>query len=238
MAGVFIAGVAALTEVASFGFAFGVLVVTALVFDCAVGLPRCRTGRSGSFSSDDEAGGAGVCTLACEVSLPSVGREDVADVEGVELFSVGRSGSLSSVVAAGDGGGALACEVSGPSVGREEVVDEVGEEFFSVGRSESSFDEELLVVEGVVDPPEDDGALSWPLLDESGAEDPLPGARRKTGGPESSLIPEDAFFFGCFAACSAIFTSNADCGFHVPSATQFPLTCSGVVTVNHPVGSP
>ena len=198
-----------------------------------------QNGRSGSFSSDDGAGGAVGCELVCEVSLPGVGRADAVDVEGVEFFNVGRSGSLSSVVGAGgEGGGALACEVSGPSVGREEAVDEEGEEFFSVGRSASSFDEELLVVEGVEDPAEDDGALSWPPLDESGAEEPLPGARRNTGGPESSLIPEDAFFFGCLAACWAIFTSNADCGFHVPSATQFPLTCSGVVTVNHPVGSP
>ena len=87
------------------------------VFGCAVGLPRCSVGRSGSFSSGEGVGAEGVCALACAVSAPNVGREEAVDEEGVEFFNVGRSGS--------------------------------------------SFDGEgLLAPEELVDPPEDDGALS------------------------------------------------------------------------------
>jgi hypothetical protein len=88
----------------------------------------------------------GACAFTCEASLPSVGREESLEPEllddvGDEFLSVGRSGSLSTVVETGGVVAAveLSGEVSGPSVGREESVEEEGDEFLNTGRSESSF---------------------------------------------------------------------------------------------------
>jgi len=148
LAEAFSARAAAAGDAALLALGFDAAVAVVLLPDWATGLPRCRTGRSGSFSSGGEAG------------------ED----------------------------GALACGVASLSVGRDEVVDEEGAEFFSVGRSESSLDGGggALPLEEVEDPPEEAGVLPWFPLDGSGSDsdEPLDGARRSTGGPESSL-PSD-----------------------------------------------
>src|ERR1019366_576220 len=80
---------------------------------CSAGLPRRSTGRLGSSSSGDAAGGAfetGACAFACCVLSPSVGLEfEGADEElDGEAFSVGRSESSS------DFGGALLFAVELP----------------------------------------------------------------------------------------------------------------------------
>ena len=231
---------------------FDAPVAAAFALVSGLGLPRCSTGRSGS--SGEAVDTAPCCALAGEVSLPSVGREEAVVAGGAEFFSVGRSESLV------EDAGALPLLVAGGaeffSVGRSESspdrdgllleadelplgVESDGAEFFSVGRSELSFDGAgALLLDAVEFPPDAVGELLGLLLDDGCSGEPLPGARRSTGGPESSLIGDDAFFFGCLAACSAILMSSALCGFHLPSAIQFPLTCFGEMTVNHPVGSP
>ena len=138
---VFCGCVAALAGGVLVAVVLGATVAAAVVLGWAVGLPRCSVGRSGSFSSGDEVAGGGVavevCELACDVSLPRVGRDDDAESEGDEFLSVGR-----------------------PESSLDEVDDEAeGDEFFSVGRSVSSLDDlGALLADGGVELALDDSA--------------------------------------------------------------------------------
>ena len=175
---------------------------------CAAGLPRRSTGRLGSFSSGDAAGGA---------------------------FEAGAwRFRLLSIVAEG-------------RLGIRQAQTKSGGEAFSVGRSESSSDFGGALLFAVELPPPDGGRISTRGGSRRAA---LSTAGRSPyrllqGGAApaalgSSLSTSCAFGFGlgCFAACWAIRASTGVSGFHCPSATQLPLTSRGVVTVNHPAGSP
>ena len=164
----------------------------------------------------------------------------VADVAGLPRRRVGRLGLLSSGddVAAGDAGALLAEDDDEDAVVSAGAAEEVSEEgFFNVGRSEGSSGlGAVLPPEGFVLP---DGAVCEEpeLLDVSEPEEPLdPAARCSTG--RSSAGSSMGFGLGCLAACCASFLSNGSSGFQRPVPTQLPLTCSGVVTVKSPVGSP
>jgi hypothetical protein len=115
---------------------------------------------------------------------------------------------------------------------------------FITGRSESPLPLPLLVFElevlPLLDPlPPDEDVC--PLLPVS---PPDPG-RLSTGRPLSASPVITAWLGGflarlaaSFAAFAFICASMGNSGCHVPSATQLPFTCFGMVTVNVPVGSP
>jgi len=116
---------------------------------------------------------------------------------------------------------------------------------FITGRSESPLLLPLLVFElevlPMLDPlaPDEDVC---PLLPVS---PPDPGARFSTGRPPSASPVITAWLGGFLARSAASFAAFAftcasigNSGCQVPSATQLPFTCFGIVTVNVPVGSP
>ena len=110
-----------------------------------------------------------------------------------------------------------------------------------MGRSESSsdFGGALLAVVVPLAEVELPPAVELDSLPSCEAVSEEPG-RRSTGGPLSSLSTSWllGLALGCFAACAASRASKGCIAFHWPSAIQFPLTSLGVVTVNHPAGSP
>src|SRR5215469_2599072 len=114
---------------------------------------------------------------------------------------------------------------------------------FITGRSESPlpvpvFELELLPL--LLDPlPPDEAAPPLPVSP------PDPGARFSTGRPLSASPVITASLGGFLPRCAASFAAFAficasigNSGCHVPSATQLPFTCFGIVTVKVPVGSP
>src|SRR5215469_853184 len=113
---------------------------------------------------------------------------------------------------------------------------------FITGRSESPlplpvFELEVLLLDPF--PPDEDVGSLVPVSP------PDPGARLSTGRPLSASPVITAWLGGflarsaaSFAAFAFICTSMGNSGCHVPSATQLPFTCFGIVTVNVPVGSP
>lgn len=149
----------------------------------------------------------------------------------------GRFGSFSSLpelaAAVADEDGVLLA-VAGCDAAVEDGVGDSCAGFFRVGRSGSLFpdpavDDSPLPEAGV-------GALLGVGPADVELEEPPDPGRRKVG--RSSSEPSEGFGFDCFEACWAILASMGDSAFQCPSATQFPLTCLGVVTVKSPVGSP
>ena len=206
-----------------------------------VGLPRRKIGRLGSLSSGDDVLADDADALAEDEEIvaavaPLAGGADdavlsdgAAEVSEAGLFNVGRSGGPFGVC-----GWLLAVELSFPE---GDDVDESSEGLFSVGRSDDPLAlDEVLLADELPLPDDGDvlcGALA--LLDPE-LDDPLDPARCSTGRSSSGLY--EGFGLGCLAACCATFSSSGSCGFQWPLPTQFPLTCSGVVTVKSPVGSP
>ena len=137
------------------------------------------------------------------------------------------TGDAGAVLAGGDGEDAAVSEGA--------AVSEEG--FFSVGRSEGSFGFGAVLLAEELEFPDDAVCEEPESLEVSELDEPLdPAARCSTGRSSAGLSVSVGL--GCFAACCASFLSNGSSGFQWPVPTQVPLTCSGVVTVKSPVGSP
>lgn len=209
---------------------------------------RLNVGRLGSLSSE----AAALCVTPPELELAGV----MSVGPGVAgRFITGRSGSASSTCVADvveslagrfmtGRSEAVLLELSvpdesslGPSVGFP--LESVAGRFIT-GRSESV---PLLLFELEVPSLDPLDEVGCPLLEL--VSPPDPGARFSTGRPLSASPVITASLGGFLARCAASLAALAfncasigNSGCHVPSATQLPFTCCGIVTVNVPVGSP